>query len=89
MKKYTSFEEQKVQRILEETFILTLASSAVLRLQNRVSQISLNLFSSKDIKMRLIFKTVSQFFEILIFSQDIWENVHYFRDIKMSLISPT
>ena len=29
-----------------------------------------------------IYKTVSQFFEILIFSQDIWGNVNYVREIN-------
>ena len=36
-KKCTSFEEQKVQGIFGEMFILALSASAVLRLQNRVS----------------------------------------------------
>ena len=30
-----------------------------------------------------IYKTVSQFFEILIFSQDIWGNVHYVPEINL------
>ena len=37
LKKYTSFEEEKVQGIFGETFILALLSSAVIRLQNHVS----------------------------------------------------
>ena len=28
-------------------------------------------------------KTVSQFFEVLIFSQGIWGNVHYIREINL------
>ena len=36
-KKYSTFEEQKVQGIFVETFILALSSSAVFRLQNCVS----------------------------------------------------
>ena len=37
LKKSTSFEEEKVQGIFGETFILALLSSAVIRLQNHVS----------------------------------------------------
>ena len=37
LKKYTSFEEQKVQGIFRETFSLALLSSAAFCLQNRVS----------------------------------------------------
>ena len=36
-KKCTRFEEQKFASLFEETFILSLLSSAVFRLQNRVS----------------------------------------------------
>ena len=40
LKKCTSFEEQKVQGIFGETFILALLSSAVFRLQKCVSDFS-------------------------------------------------
>ena len=40
LKKYTSFEEQKVQGIFGKTFILALLSSAVFRLQSRVPNFS-------------------------------------------------
>ena len=30
-----------------------------------------------------MYKIVPQFFEILIFSQDIWQNVHYVREINL------
>ena len=30
-----------------------------------------------------MYKTVSQFFQILIFSQDIWGNVHYVFEINL------
>ena len=30
-----------------------------------------------------IYETVSQFFEFLIFNQDIWGNVHYVREINL------
>ena len=30
-----------------------------------------------------IYKTVSQFFEILVFGQDIWRNVQYVREINL------
>ena len=30
-----------------------------------------------------IYKIVSQFFEILIFSQDIWGNIHYVPEINL------
>ena len=36
LKKCTTFEEQKLQGIFVETFILAVSSSAVFRLQNRV-----------------------------------------------------
>ena len=35
------------------------------------------------LSMIFIYKTMFQFFEILIFSQDIWENVHYVPKINL------
>ena len=35
-----------------------------------------------------VYKSVSQFFEILIFSQNVWENVHYVPEINKRLLSP-
>ena len=32
-----------------------------------------------------MYETVSQFSEILIFSQDIWENVHYVPEVNLNL----
>ena len=45
-------------------------------------------FASKKVQVlfnhgSFIYKTVSQFFEILIFSQDIWGNVHYVPEINL------
>ena len=67
----------------DNSLVLKICFQAFSFTSKKVQGFSSDRYSCRCYQCSFIYKTVSQFFKILIFSKDIWGTVHYYTDINI------